>query len=207
MLTKIGDVAKITKSRREIQISSENRTANLTLWGTIAEDSCIEAESTYNIIAIKAENEFRGQLAFNSTPSTIFEKIENAPEKEEEFRGGVESVSFESNLIEVNGTILNVSSSQLNQIFPTNTFVRLHKVTYSTMETTKETTSATNPPLRHQINTRDTKAHLTVFDVFKSKTSTHRVIRLDQGGGVPIKLWGSKSSLFPAVGSSIEATS
>lgn len=30
------------------------------------------------------------------------------------------------------------------------------------METTKETTSATNPPLRHQINTRDTKAHLTV---------------------------------------------
>eukprot|EP00105_Crassostrea_gigas_P043631 XP_019927779.1 PREDICTED: uncharacterized protein LOC109620238 [Crassostrea gigas] len=69
----IGNVAKITKSRREIQISSENRTANLTLWGTIAEDSCIEAESTYNIIAIKAANEFRGQLAFNSTPSTIFE--------------------------------------------------------------------------------------------------------------------------------------
>uniref|UniRef100_A0A8W8MNZ7 Replication protein A OB domain-containing protein n=1 Tax=Magallana gigas TaxID=29159 RepID=A0A8W8MNZ7_MAGGI len=177
MLTKIGDVAKITKSRREIQISSENRTANLTLWGTIAEDSCIEAESTYNIIAIKAENEFRGQLAFNSTPSTIFEKIENAPEKEEEFRGGVESVSFESNLIEVNGTILNVSSSQLKQIFPTNNIEKvqiegkrkqnnvseiLHEVTYSTMETTKETTSATNPPLRHQINTRDTKAHLTV---------------------------------------------
>lgn len=71
----IGDVAKITKSCREIQISSENRTANLTLWGTIAEESCIEAESTYNIIAIKAENEFRGQLAFNSTPSTIFEVI------------------------------------------------------------------------------------------------------------------------------------
>lgn len=71
----VGDVAKITNSRREVQISFDNRTANLTLWGTIAEECCIEAESTYNIIAIKAANEFRGQRAYNSTPSTIFEVI------------------------------------------------------------------------------------------------------------------------------------
>uniref|UniRef100_A0A8W8MTY1 Uncharacterized protein n=1 Tax=Magallana gigas TaxID=29159 RepID=A0A8W8MTY1_MAGGI len=45
-----------------------------------------------------------------------------------------------------------------------------------------------------------------VSDVFKSKTSSHRVVRLDQGGGVAIKLWGSKSFLYPAVRSSIEAT-
>lgn len=44
-----------------------------------------------------------------------------------------------------------------------------------------------------------------VSDVFVSKTSTHRVVRLDQGGGVSIKLWGSKSSISPAIGSSIEA--
>lgn len=45
-----------------------------------------------------------------------------------------------------------------------------------------------------------------VSDVFKSKTSMHRVVRLDQGGGVAIKLWGSKSSLSSAVRSSVEAT-
>lgn len=44
-----------------------------------------------------------------------------------------------------------------------------------------------------------------VSDVFVSKTSTHSVVRLDQGGGVSIKLWGSKSSISPAIGSSIEA--
>lgn len=71
----IGDVAKITNSRREVQISFDNRTAILTLWGTIAEECSIEAESTYNIIAIKAANAFRGQRAYNSTPSTIFEVI------------------------------------------------------------------------------------------------------------------------------------
>uniref|UniRef100_A0A8W8MMT0 Uncharacterized protein n=1 Tax=Magallana gigas TaxID=29159 RepID=A0A8W8MMT0_MAGGI len=44
-----------------------------------------------------------------------------------------------------------------------------------------------------------------VSDVFVSKTSTHRVVRLDQGGGVSIKMWGSKSSISPGIGSSIEA--
>lgn len=44
-----------------------------------------------------------------------------------------------------------------------------------------------------------------VSDVFMSKTSTNRVVRLDQGGCVAIKLWGTTSSLSPAVGSSIEA--
>uniref|UniRef100_A0A8W8MLI0 Uncharacterized protein n=1 Tax=Magallana gigas TaxID=29159 RepID=A0A8W8MLI0_MAGGI len=42
-----------------------------------------------------------------------------------------------------------------------------------------------------------------VSDVFMSKTSTNRVVRLDQGGCVAIKLWETKSSLSPAVGSTL----
>ena len=44
-----------------------------------------------------------------------------------------------------------------------------------------------------------------VSDVFVSKTFSHRVVRLDQGDGVSIKLWGCKSSISPGIGSSIEA--
>lgn len=70
----IGEVYKITNSRRKVQISSyDNRSA--IIWGTVAEECSIEVGTGYKVVAIKAANEFRGQRAYNSTPTTIFEVI------------------------------------------------------------------------------------------------------------------------------------
>ena len=54
----------------------DGRSALLTLWGERAEQLSMVLGATYTIMAVKAANEFKGQRAYNSTPSTSF-KVNN----------------------------------------------------------------------------------------------------------------------------------
>ena len=58
--------------RREVELSWIGRSALLTLWRDMAGNISFKT-GTYNIYAIKASNDFRGQRAYTSTPSTTFE--------------------------------------------------------------------------------------------------------------------------------------
>ena len=49
----------------------DGRSALLTLWGERVEQLSMVLGATYTIMAVKAANEFKGQRAYNSTPSTF----------------------------------------------------------------------------------------------------------------------------------------
>ena len=65
------DLTKTAKSRREVRLTMDGRSALLTLWGERAEQLSMVLGATYTIMAVKAANEFKGQRAYNSTPSTF----------------------------------------------------------------------------------------------------------------------------------------
>ena len=65
------DLTKTAKSRREVRLTMDGRSALLTLWGERAEQLSMVHGATYTIMAVKAANEFKGQRAYNSTPSTF----------------------------------------------------------------------------------------------------------------------------------------
>ena len=73
---RIFQIGGVTNSkgyfRREVELSWNGRSALLTLWGDMADNISFRT-GTYNIYAIKASNDFKGQRAYNSTPSTTFE--------------------------------------------------------------------------------------------------------------------------------------
>ena len=64
------DLTKTAKSRREVRLTMDGRSALLTLWGERAEQLSMVLGATYTIMAVKAANEFKGQRAYNSTSST-----------------------------------------------------------------------------------------------------------------------------------------
>ena len=72
----IFQIGEVTKSkgyiRREVELSWIGRSALLTLWRDMADNISFRT-GTYNIYAIKASNDIKGQRAYNSTPSTTFE--------------------------------------------------------------------------------------------------------------------------------------
>ena len=69
----IGDLTKSAKSRRELQLTIDGRSALFTLLGETVEQISMVLGATYTIIAVKAANEFKGQRAYNST----FIKVNN----------------------------------------------------------------------------------------------------------------------------------
>uniref|UniRef100_K1QSU8 Uncharacterized protein n=1 Tax=Magallana gigas TaxID=29159 RepID=K1QSU8_MAGGI len=114
----IGETGVVStgSQRREVQLSMDGRSALLTLWGK-ATDLEVVAGDMYIVRNIVPSNDFNKQRCYSSTPLTKFEPYE-CTELQETFEGVVESVSFASNLIEINDMMLTISKDNLAKIFP-----------------------------------------------------------------------------------------
>uniref|UniRef100_K1QWN1 Uncharacterized protein n=1 Tax=Magallana gigas TaxID=29159 RepID=K1QWN1_MAGGI len=119
LFTKIGEMSYTTtpKERRDLQLGYEGRTARLTLWGEIAKSPNASVGEVFNIVCIRPANDFAGQRCYNSTPSTVFEPVTFEDEEVGVFEGLVESVSFESNFIEVEDTLLSITPEVVTSVF------------------------------------------------------------------------------------------
>ncbi|XP_078330803.1 uncharacterized protein LOC144624736 [Crassostrea virginica] len=121
-INSLGEVSTVStgSNRREVQIIMDGRTALLTLWDKEA-DLEIVVGDIYTIRCIYPTNDFNYQRCYSSTSSTAFEPYHD-DQPDEKFKGHIESVSFESNLIEIEGDILSISEDNLQKIFPRKEF-------------------------------------------------------------------------------------
>ncbi|XP_071160520.1 uncharacterized protein [Mytilus edulis] len=67
--------------------------------------------------------DFQDCRCYNASPSTTFELLEDRVEETGIFDGVVESVSFESNIIEVQDEYYNIPKIMLMSVFPSGQFV------------------------------------------------------------------------------------
>uniref|UniRef100_A0A8W8P364 Helicase ATP-binding domain-containing protein n=1 Tax=Magallana gigas TaxID=29159 RepID=A0A8W8P364_MAGGI len=118
----IGETGVVsTRPRlREVQLAMEGRSALLTLWGKETDLEVVTGE-LYIIQNIVPSNDFNKQRCYSSTPLTTFETYESA-ELMEHFEGVVQSVSFTSNLIEIQDHMFTISKNNLAKIFPEGKF-------------------------------------------------------------------------------------
>uniref|UniRef100_K1R243 Uncharacterized protein n=1 Tax=Magallana gigas TaxID=29159 RepID=K1R243_MAGGI len=106
--------------RREVQLAMEGRPAALTLWGKETDLEVVTGE-LYIVKNIVPRNDFNKQRCYSSTPLTKFETYESA-DLMEHFEGVVQSVSFTSNLIEIQDNMFTISKKNLAKIFPEGKF-------------------------------------------------------------------------------------
>ncbi|CAG2194437.1 FKBP9_10 [Mytilus edulis] len=69
-------------------------------------------------------NDFHDCRCYNASPSTTFELLEGREEDTGIIDGIVESVSFESNIIEVEDEYFNIPKNMLMAVFPSGQFVQ-----------------------------------------------------------------------------------
>lgn len=108
---------KSSSERQALQLGYEGRTVCLTIWGEIAKSPNAPVVEEFNILCIWLTNDFAGQRCYNSTPSTLLELVTFEDDEVEAFERLVESVSFESNLIEVKDTVLSITPEVLVAVF------------------------------------------------------------------------------------------
>ncbi|XP_056010716.1 uncharacterized protein LOC125664647 [Ostrea edulis] len=122
-ILEIGELQTKNMLRRTDQIGHGGRTALLTLWGKPAQNLDVQLNKTYNVFAIKPGNDFNYQRSYNSTISITFQGISEEECAELQFSGEIESVSFENNLVEIDGDLLRISKEKIEKLFPENIFI------------------------------------------------------------------------------------
>ncbi|CAC5382302.1 unnamed protein product [Mytilus coruscus] len=112
--------------RREIQLKYGGRTAKWTAWNVVAESDSgchLQAGKMYQIKNIVPTNDFHGCRCYSACPSTTCELLEDLEEETGLLERVVESVSFESNLIEVREEYYSIPKAMLMAVFPSGIFV------------------------------------------------------------------------------------
>ncbi|CAG2220264.1 unnamed protein product [Mytilus edulis] len=113
--------------RREMNLKYNGRTAKLTAWNGLADTvgGChLQAGKIYRIKSDVPTNDFHDCRCYNASPSTTFELLEDREEDTGIIDGIVESVSFESNIIEVEDEYFNIPKNMLMAVFPSGQFVQ-----------------------------------------------------------------------------------
>ncbi|VDH98285.1 Hypothetical predicted protein [Mytilus galloprovincialis] len=126
--TEIGEIQIANGSkRREMNLKYNGRTAKLTAWNGLADTvgGChLQAGKIYRIKSVVPTNDFHDCRCYNASPSTTFELLEDREEDTGIIDGIVESVSFESNIIEVEDEYFNIPKNMLMAVFPSGQFVQ-----------------------------------------------------------------------------------
>ncbi|CAG2194770.1 unnamed protein product [Mytilus edulis] len=126
-ITSIGEIQIANGSkRRDIILKYSGRTAKLTAWNGVADSvgGChLQAGKMYHIKSV-VQNDFQDCRCYNASPSTTFELLEDRVEETGIIDGVVESVSFESNIIEVEDEYYNIPKNMLMAVFPSGQFVQ-----------------------------------------------------------------------------------
>ncbi|XP_071139082.1 uncharacterized protein [Mytilus edulis] len=127
-ITSIGEIQIANGSkRREMNLKYNGRTAKLTAWNGLADTvaGChLQAGKIYRIKSVVPTNDFHDCRCYNASPSTTFELLEDREEDTGIIDGIVESVSFESNIIEVEDEYYNITKNMLMAVFPSGQFVQ-----------------------------------------------------------------------------------
>ncbi|VDI50409.1 Hypothetical predicted protein [Mytilus galloprovincialis] len=127
-ITSIGEIQIANGSkRREMNLKYNGRTAKLTAWNGLADTvgGChLQAGKIYRIKSVVPTNDFHDCRCYNASPSTTFELLEDREEDTGIIDGIVESVSFESNIIEVEDEYFNIPKNMLMAVFPSGQFVQ-----------------------------------------------------------------------------------
>ncbi|CAC5394734.1 unnamed protein product [Mytilus coruscus] len=123
----IGEIQIANGSkRRDLNLKYSGRTTKLTAWNEVADTvgGChLQAGKMYHIKSVVPTNDFQDCRCYNASPSTNFELLDDRVEKTGIIDGVVESVSFESNIIEVQDEYCNIPKTMLMTVFPSGIFV------------------------------------------------------------------------------------